>query len=189
MDIRPRVLGLTSGPGVPIRPRSCLARLGEAPVPMSSPAALSLPPRAGSDIKPTLNSPAPGDAASSLSASRMAAGLALKLRLLRLLARHRATAVPAAITAWVARWSGLSLLELGDSPKPELHELLAAALGPRLEGCVLQQLRRDLPRRENLLAVENMHDKKPLMGTYCSSPTFLLTLPRSPLLPAACWLR
>ena len=71
------------------------------------------------------------------------------VQFLRLLARHRAAAVPrllrpAAITAWVARWSGLlavaaqrafaaSLLELppaadlGDGPGPELHELLAEA--------------------------------------------------------------
>ena len=71
------------------------------------------------------------------------------VQLLRLLARHKATAVPAAsrpaaITAWVARWSGLlavaaqrafaaSLLELppaaelGEGPEPELHELLAEA--------------------------------------------------------------
>ena len=69
------------------------------------------------------------------------------VQFLRSLARHRAAAVPrllrpAAITAWVARWSGLlavaeqrsfaaSLLELppatGDAPGPELHELLAEA--------------------------------------------------------------
>ena len=71
------------------------------------------------------------------------------VQFLRLPARHRAAAVPrllhpAAITAWVARWSGLlavaaqrafaaSLLELppaadlGDGPGPELHELLAEA--------------------------------------------------------------
>ncbi|OLP83702.1 hypothetical protein AK812_SmicGene35526 [Symbiodinium microadriaticum] len=69
------------------------------------------------------------------------------VQLLRLLARHKASAVPAAsrpaaITGWVARWSGLlavaaqrafaaSLLELppaaelGEGPEPELHELLA----------------------------------------------------------------
>ena len=68
------------------------------------------------------------------------------VQLLRLLARHKASAVPAAsrpaaITGWVARWSGLlavaaqrafaaSLLELppaaelGEGPEPELHELL-----------------------------------------------------------------
>ena len=71
------------------------------------------------------------------------------VQLLRLLARHRAAAVPrllrpSAITAWVARWSGLlavaaqralaaSLLELpptaelGEGPEPELHEVLADA--------------------------------------------------------------
>ena len=58
---------------------SPLTRLGEAhPRADVSPAVLSMPLRAGSDIKPTLNSPAPGNAASSLSASRLAAGLALK---------------------------------------------------------------------------------------------------------------
>ena len=81
-------------------------------------------------------------AASSLSAS-MAAGSAP-----RRLARHRAESVPApsrpaAITTWVARWSGLlavatqralaaSLLEppaegLGDGPVPDLHEVFADA--------------------------------------------------------------
>ena len=71
------------------------------------------------------------------------------VQLLRLLARHKATAVPAAsrpaaITAWVARWSGLLAVaaqrafaaslfelppaaELGEGPEPELHELLAEA--------------------------------------------------------------
>ena len=71
------------------------------------------------------------------------------VQLLRLLARHRAAAVPrllrpSAVTAWVTRWSGLlavaaqrafaaSLLELptaaelGDGPEPDLPELLADA--------------------------------------------------------------
>ena len=68
---------------VPTRPRRHYrvappaAWRGPTLVPMSSPAVQSLPPRAGSDIKPTLNSPAPGDAA-PLSASRLAAGLALR---------------------------------------------------------------------------------------------------------------
>ena len=71
------------------------------------------------------------------------------VQLLRLLARHRADSVPAhlrpaAITSWVARWSGLlavaaqrayaaTLLELppaaelGEGPMPDLHEVLADA--------------------------------------------------------------
>ena len=71
------------------------------------------------------------------------------VQLLRLLARHRAAAVPrqlrpSAISAWVTRWSGLlavaaqrafaaSLLELppaaelGEGTEPDLHELLADA--------------------------------------------------------------
>ena len=73
------------------------------------------------------------------------------VQLLRLLARHRASTVPAqfrpsAIVAWIARWSGLlavasqrafaaSLLELppaaelGEGPLPELHEVLADSRG------------------------------------------------------------
>ena len=105
--------------------------------------------RAASDIKPTLSSHAPGGAASSLSASRLAAGGRFgteTMQLLRLLARHGpsrspAPSRPAAITAWVARWSGVaaqralaaSLLELppaeglGDGPVPDLHKVLADA--------------------------------------------------------------
>ena len=71
------------------------------------------------------------------------------VQLLRLLASHRADSVPAhlrpaAITSWVARWSGLlavaaqrayaaTLLELppaaelGEGPMPDLHEVLADA--------------------------------------------------------------
>ena len=73
------------------------------------------------------------------------------VQLLRLLARHRASTVPAqlrpsAIVAWIARWSGLlavasqrayaaSLLELppaaelGEGPLPGLHEVLADSRG------------------------------------------------------------
>ena len=45
---------------------------------MSSQAALSRPPRTGIDTTPTQNSPEQGGAASSLSVSRLAAGLALR---------------------------------------------------------------------------------------------------------------
>ena len=73
------------------------------------------------------------------------------VQLLRLLARHRAAAVPAhlrpsATVAWISRWFGLlavasqrafaaSLLELppaaelGEGPLPELHEVLADSRG------------------------------------------------------------
>ena len=71
------------------------------------------------------------------------------VQLLRLLARHRADSVPAdlrpaAITSWVARWSGLPAVaaqrayaatllelppaaELGEGPRRDLHEVLADA--------------------------------------------------------------
>ena len=131
-----------TGPDSPSMPLSCRPSRGLARptlVLMSSLAVLSLPQRAGSDIKPTLNSPAPGDAALSLSASRLAAGLALRPCSSCACSRdiRRRLFLP-----WVARWSGLlavaaqrafaaSLLELppaaelGEGPEPELHELLA----------------------------------------------------------------
>ena len=71
------------------------------------------------------------------------------VQFLRLLARHRAASVPAhmqpaAVSSWVARWSGMlavaaqrayaaTLLELppaaelGEGPMPDLHEVLADA--------------------------------------------------------------
>ena len=66
------------------------------------------------------------------------------MQFLRLLARHRAASVPAhmqpaAVSSWVARWSGMqrayaaTLLELppaaeqGEGPMPDLHEVLADA--------------------------------------------------------------
>ena len=148
-----------TGPNSPSMPLSCRPLRGSArptPAPMSSQAALSRPPRTGSDTTPTQNSPEQGGAASSLSVSSGRFGTET-VQLLRLPARHKATAVPAAsrpaaITAWVARWSGLLMLlavaaqrafaasllelrraaELGEGPEPELHELLAETRCSRL---------------------------------------------------------
>ena len=133
---------------------SPLTRLGEAHLPMSSPAALSMLQRAASDIKPTRSS-------SARRCRLVVVGIEVggrfgteTVQLLRMLARHRAESVPApgpsrpaAITAWVARcgphswpsqpsacWQPLCWsLEmppvegLGDGPVPDLHEVLADA--------------------------------------------------------------
>ena len=102
-----------TGPNSPSMPLSCRPLCGSArptPAPMSSQAALSRPPRTGSDTTPTQN---------SRRCRLVVVGVEIggrfgteTVQLLRLLARHKATAVPAAprpaaITAWVARWSGL----------------------------------------------------------------------------------
>ncbi|OLP78998.1 hypothetical protein AK812_SmicGene40774 [Symbiodinium microadriaticum] len=97
---------------------SPLTRLGEAhPRADVQPGCAVIAAGAGSDIKPSLNSSSPGDAALLFSASRQAAGLELSPLL-----------AVAAERTFAASFLDLPpAAELGECPEPQLHELFAEA--------------------------------------------------------------